>query len=228
MDKKYLTFLVSELIFTKEDLKTSVIPQTYKKYQDIFGELEYMADELNLNIRALRRKIELLKRVSPQQMEEKVNKEFKIALEELSYRKNNLKYKVQKIDEDTKKLCDDIYREIIFRTSPELYNDTENEFERAKKAYRSFDENSLKEILKNLDKKKVKLTRDELEDKRRDLEYEISYYFEKFPLNQMDLLNDHDAIEFNLKKLEKLCEDYKMIYAGLQEELNVRLAEKID
>lgn len=228
MDKKYLTFLVSELIFTKEDLKTSVIPQTYKKYQDIFGELEYMADELNLNIRALRRKIELLKRVSPQQMEEKVNKEFKIALEELSYRKNNLKYKVQKIDEDTKKLCDDIYREIIFRTSPELYNDTENEFEIAKKAYRSFDENSLKEILKNLDKKKVKLTRDELEDKRRDLEYEISYYFEKFPLNQMDLLNDHDAIEFNLKKLEKLCEDYKMIYAGLQEELNVRLAEKID
>lgn len=228
MDKKYLTFLVSELIFTKEDLKTSVIPQTYKKYQDIFGELEYMADELNLNIRALRRKIELLKRVSPQQMEEKVNKEFKIALEELSYRKNNLKYKVQKIDEDTKKHCDDIYREIIFRTSPELYNDTENEFERAKKAYRSFDENSLKEILKNLDKKKVKLTRDELEDKRRDLEYEISYYFEKFPLNQMDLLNDHDAIEFNLKKLEKLCEDYKMIYAGLQEELNVRLAEKID
>lgn len=136
MDKKYLTFLVSELIFTKEDLKTSVIPQTYKKYQDIFGELEYMADELNLNIRALRRKIELLKRVSPQQMEEKVNKEFKIALEELSYRKNNLKYKVQKIDEDTKKLCDDIYREIIFRTSPELYNDTENEFERAKKAYK--------------------------------------------------------------------------------------------
>lgn len=228
MDKKYLTFLVSELIFTKEDLKTSVIPQTYKKYQDIFGELEYMADELNLNIRVLRRKIELLKRVSPQQMEEKVNKEFKIALEELYYRKNNLKYKVQKIDEDTKKLCDDIYREIIFRASPELYNDTENEFERAKKAYRSFDENSLKEILKNLDKKKVKLTRDELEDKRRDLEYEISYYFEKFPLNQMDLLNDHDAIEFNLKKLEKLCEDYKMIYAGLQEELNVRLAEKID
>lgn len=97
-----------------------------------------------------------------------------------------------------------------------------------KRLIRSFDENSLKEILKNLDKKKVKLTRDELEDKRRDLEYEISYYFEKFPLNQMDLLNDHDAIEFNLKKLEKLCEDYKMIYAGLQEELNVRLAEKID
>ena len=37
MEKDYLKFLVSELIFVKEDTITNLIPQTEEKYREIFG-----------------------------------------------------------------------------------------------------------------------------------------------------------------------------------------------
>ena len=61
---------------------------------------------------------------------------------------------------------------------------------------------------------------------RDDLEIEISNLFERFPLNQLDMLEDKDAINFNLKRLKNVYEEYQEIYAGLREELNIKIAEK--
>ena len=61
---------------------------------------------------------------------------------------------------------------------------------------------------------------------RDDLEIEISNLFERFPLNQLDMLEDKDAINFNLKRLKNVYEEYQEIYAGLREQLNIKIAEK--
>lgn len=70
MEKDYLKFLVSELIFVKEDTITNLIPQTEEKYREIFGELENFVDVLNLNIRKIRRNIKLLDKLNNQRLQE--------------------------------------------------------------------------------------------------------------------------------------------------------------
>ena len=73
MEKDYLKFLVSELIFVKEDTITNLIPQTEEKYREIFGELENFVDVLNLNIRKIRRNIKLLDKFPPEDARKKAD-----------------------------------------------------------------------------------------------------------------------------------------------------------
>ena len=76
MERSYLKFLVSELIFVREDTLINLIPKTEDKYREIFGDLENYVDTLNLNIRKLRRNIKLLDKLSPDLAKKKVDEEF--------------------------------------------------------------------------------------------------------------------------------------------------------
>ncbi|MFR4555702.1 MAG: hypothetical protein ACLT39_08055, partial [Peptoniphilus sp.] len=55
---------------------------------------------------------------------------------------------------------------------------------------------------------------------------EISILFERFPLNQLDMLEDKEAIDFNLNRLKNVYEEYQEIYGSLGEELNIKIAKK--
>ena len=78
MEKSYLKFLVSELLFVKEDTIINLIPKTYERYGEIFGDLEKFVDTLNLNIRKIRRNIKLLDKFSPEDAKRKAEEEFEI------------------------------------------------------------------------------------------------------------------------------------------------------
>lgn len=216
MNEKYLSFLISELIFTIDDLEINQRPKLAKKYEETFGELEGIAEELNLNIRILRRKIELIETHTPQEVEKIIKKEFKE--EEKSKEPQDVNIKV------SQKELDDIYREIINKVSPVLYDFSREEFDEIKKYYKNKNLKKLKEIKKDLPKLSIKLSEEELEETREELEYKMAYLLKEFPFNQMELLENHDAVAYNLKKLEQLCEDYKMMYASLQEEYNLKAA----
>ncbi|MDU5324163.1 MAG: hypothetical protein E6149_05780, partial [Peptoniphilus harei] len=88
MERSYLKFLVSELIFVREDTLINLIPNTEDKYREIFGELENYVDTLNLNIRKLRRNIKLLDKLSPDLAKKKVDEEFERDFEELREEEN--------------------------------------------------------------------------------------------------------------------------------------------
>ncbi|MGI5949167.1 hypothetical protein [Peptoniphilus sp.] len=216
MNEKYLSFLISELIFTIDDLEINQKQEITSKYDETFGELESIAEELNLNIRILRRKIELINTHTPQDVEEIIKKEFKE--EEKSEEVQEINTKVDK------KELDDIYREIINRVSPVLYDFSHEDFDKIKEHYKNKDLESLRKIKKELPKLSLKLSEEELEETREDLEYKIAFILKEFPFNQMELLENHDAVVYNLQKLEQLCEDYKMMYASLQEEYNLKAA----
>lgn len=174
MERSYLKFLVSELIFVKEDTLINLIPKTYERYGEIFGELENYVDTLNLNIRKLRRNIKLLDKFSP---------------------------------EDAK-------------------NKAEEEFEKAEKLFKNCDKDGLLKFLTIERPRELDISSEKLQFKREDLEIEISMIFDRFPLNQLDMLDDKDAIDFNLKRLKNVYEEYQEIYGGLLEELNLKIAEK--
>lgn len=216
MNEKYLSFLISELIFTIDDLEINQKKEITSKYNETFGELESIAEELNLNIRILRRKIELINTNTSQEVEEIIKKEFKE--EEKSEEVQEINTKV-----DQKEL-DDIYREIINRVSPVLYDYPDEDFDKIREHYKNKDLESLRKIKKELPKLSLKLSEEELEETREDLEYKIAFILKEFPFNQMELLENHDAVVYNLQKLEQLCEDYKMMYASLQEEYNLKAA----
>ena len=74
--------------------------------------------------------------------------------------------------------------------------------------------------------KELEITSDQLEKMREDLEIEISILFERFPLNQLDMLEDKEAIDFNLNRLKNVYEEYQEIYGSLGEELNIKIAKK--
>lgn len=80
MEKSYLKFLVSELLFVKEDTIINLIPKTYERYGEIFGDLENFVDTLNLNIRKVRRNIKLLDKFSPKMQKENLKKNLRESL----------------------------------------------------------------------------------------------------------------------------------------------------
>lgn len=223
MDKSYLRFLVSELIFIKEDTLINLIPETRNRYNELFGDLEHFVDDLNLNIRMLRRKIDLVKKNSLEEVEAKILKEFGDLKEG---KREEEVINLVEVDDERKKNAEDIFREIIFRFSPELNKFSEGNFEEARLYFSSYDVDSLLEFLGRDKPEMIELTEDELQDLRDDLEEELSYYYGRFPLNQLDLLEDKDAIDFNLNRLKNVYEEYEEIYGSLQEELNIKIAEK--
>lgn len=223
MDKSYLRFLVSELIFIKEDTLINLIPETRNRYNELFGDLEHFVDDLNLNIRMLRRKIDLVKKNSLEEVEAKILKEFGDLKEG---KREEEVINLIEVDDERKKNAEDIFREIIFRFSPELNKFSEGNFEEARLYFSSYDVDSLLEFLGRDKPEMIELTEDELQDLRDDLEEELSYYYGRFPLNQLDLLEDKDAIDFNLNRLKNVYEEYEEIYGSLQEELNIKIAEK--
>lgn len=223
MDKSYLRFLVSELIFIKEDTLINLIPETRLRYNELFGDLEHFVDDLNLNIRMLRRKIDLVKKNSIEEVEEKILHEFG----DLKHDKKEEKIEnLKEVDEERKRNAEDIFREIIFNYSPELNDYSESSFEEARLYFSSYDIDKLLEFLQRERPEAIEYTEEELQDLRDDLEEELSYYYGRFPLNQLDLLEDKDAIDFNLNRLKNVYEEYEEIYGSLQEELNIKLAEK--
>lgn len=224
MEKDYLKFLVSELIFVREDTITNLIPQTEEKYREIFGELENFVDVLNLNIRKIRRNIKLLDKFPPEDARKKADEEFKNDFKKFSEEvfENENFY----IDEEKRREVEDIFREVIFHYSPKLYDFPKEDFDRAKILFKECDKDGLLNFLERKRPKELDVSVEVLQLMRDDLEIEISNLFERFPLNQLDMLEDKDAINFNLKRLKNVYEEYQEIYAGLREELNIKIAEK--
>lgn len=224
MEKDYLKFLVSELIFVKEDTITNLIPQTEEKYREIFGELENFVDVLNLNIRKIRRNIKLLDKFPPEDARKKADEEFKNDFKKFSEEvfENENFY----IDEEKRREVEDIFREVIFHYSPKLYDFPKEDFDRAKILFKECDKDGLLNFLERKRPKELDVSVEVLQLMRDDLEIEISNLFERFPLNQLDMLEDKDAINFNLKRLKNVYEEYQEVYAGLREELNIKIAEK--
>ena len=224
MEKDYLKFLVSELIFVKEDTITNLIPQTEEKYREIFGELENFVDVLNLNIRKIRRNIKLLDKFPPEDARKKADEEFKNDFKKFSEEvfENENFY----IDEEKRREVEDIFREVIFHYSPKLYDFPKEDFDRAKILFKECDKDGLLNFLERKRPKELDVSVEVLQLMRDDLEIEISNLFERFPLNQLDMLEDKDAINFNLKRPKNVYEEYQEIYAGLREELNIKIAEK--
>ena len=224
MEKDYLKFLVSELIFVKEDTITNLIPQTEEKYREIFGELENFVDVLNLNIRKIRRNIKLLDKFPPEDARKKADEEFKNDFKKFSEEvfENENFY----IDEEKRREVEDIFREVIFHYSPKLYDFPKEDFDRAKILFKECDKDGLLNFLERKRPKELDVSVEVLQLMRDDLEIEISNLFERFPLNQLEMLEDKDAINFNLKRLKNVYEEYQEIYAGLREELNIKIAEK--
>lgn len=228
MEKSYLKFLVSELIFVKEDTLINLIPKTYERYGEIFGELENYVDTLNLNIRKIRRNIKLLDKFSPEDAKNKAEEEFEREFKDLEL-ENKEKYSQKTeivISDEKRKEIEDIFREVIFYYSPTLNDFPVEEFDKAEKLFENCDEDGLLEFLKIERPRELDISSEKLQFKREDLEIEISMIFDKFPLNQLDMLDDKDAIDFNLKRLKNVYEEYQEIYGGLLEELNLKIAEK--
>ena len=228
MERNYLKFLVTELIFVKEDTIINLIPKTYERYHEIFGDLEKYVDTLNLNIRKLRRNIKLLDKFTPEDAKKKSDEEFEKEFEELC--DNDIgEFSSEDeiiITDEKKKKIEDIFREIIFYYSPKLNDFPLEEFEKAEELFKNCDENGLIEFLKRDRPGELDISSEKLQIMREDLEIEISIIFDRFPLNQLDMLDDKDAIDFNLKRLKSVYEEYQEIYGGLGEELNLKIAEK--
>ena len=228
MERNYLKFLVTELIFVKEDTIINLIPKTYERYHEIFGDLEKYVDTLNLNIRKLRRNIKLLDKFTPEDAKKKADEEFEKEFGELC--DNNIEEFSSEdeiiITDEKRKKIEDIFREIIFYYSPKLNDFPLEEFEKAEELFKNCDENGLIEFLKRDRPGELDISSEKLQFMREDLEIEISIIFDRFPLNQLDMLDDKDAIDFNLKRLKSVYEEYQEIYGGLGEELNLKIAEK--
>lgn len=228
MERSYLKFLVSELLFVKEDTIINLIPKTYERYGEIFGDLENFVDTLNLNIRKLRRNIKLLDKFSPEDAKRKSEEEFEREFKELREENKN-KYARDNgpvISDEKRKEIEDIFREVIFYYSPSLNDFPTEEFERAEELFKNCDEDGLLEFLKRDRPRELYISSENLQYMREDLEIEISMIFDRFPLNQLDMLDDKEAIDFNLKRLKGVYEEYQEIYGGLGEELNIKIAEK--
>lgn len=228
MERSYLKFLVSELIFVKEDTLINLIPKTYERYGEIFGELENYVDTLNLNIRKIRRNSKLLDKFSPEDAKNKAEEEFEREFKDLEL-ENKEKYSQKTeivISDEKRKEIEDIFREVIFYYSPSLNDFPVEEFERAEELFKNCDKDGLLEFLTIERPRELDISSEKLQFKREDLEIEISMIFDRFPLNQLDMLDDKDAIDFNLKRLKNVYEEYQEIYGGLLEELNLKIAEK--
>lgn len=225
MEKNYLKFLVSELIFVREDTLINLIPKTEKKYREIFGDLENYVDTLNLNIRKLRRNLKLLDKLSPDLAKKKAEEEFERDFEELR-EDENFDSQSRDLDEDKLREIEDLFRQAIFYYSPKLNDFSIEEFDQAREAFRKADKEGLEEFLKKDKPRELEMTNEQLEIMREDLEIETSILFERFPLNQLDMLEDKEAIDFNLNRLKNVYEEYQKIYGSLGEELNIKIAKK--
>lgn len=225
MERNYLKFLVSELIFVREDTLINLIPKTEEKYREIFGELENYVDTLNLNIRKARRNLKLLDKLSPDLAKKKAEEEFKKDFDELSL-DQDYEAELKLADDEVRRQVEDLFREAIYFYSPKLYDFSLEEFDQARNAFKACDQEGLEEFLKKDRPKELEITSDQLEKMREDLEIEISILFERFPLNQLDMLEDKEAIDFNLNRLKNVYEEYQEIYGSLGEELNIKIAKK--
>lgn len=225
MEKNYLKFLVSELIFVREDTLINLIPKTEKKYREIFGDLENYVDTLNLNIRKLRRNLKLLDKLSPDLAKKKAEEEFERDFEELR-EDENFDSQSRDLDEDKLREVEDLFRQAIFYYSPKLNDFSIEEFDQAREAFKKADKEGLEEFLKKDKPRELEMTNEQLEIMREDLEIETSILFERFPLNQLDMLEDKEAIDFNLNRLKNVYEEYQEIYGSLGEELNIKIAKK--
>ena len=225
MERNYLKFLVSELIFVREDTLINLIPKTEEKYREIFGELENYVDTLNLNIRKVRRNLKLLDKLSPDLAKKEAEEEFKKDFDDLREDQDygvNLKMS----DDEVRRQVEDLFREAIYFYTPKLYDFSLEEFDQARNAFKSCDKEGLENFLKKARPKELEMSNDQLEKMREDLEIEISILFERFPLNQLDMLEDKEAIDFNLNRLKNVYEEYQEIYGSLGEELNIKIAKK--
>lgn len=225
MERNYLKFLVSELIFVKEDTLINLIPKTDEKYKEIFGELESYVDNLNLSIRKLRRNLRLLDKLSPELAREKADEEFKKDFAELN-EEEKIENRAQIISDDDRKIIEDLFREVIFHYSPRLYDFPLEDFDEARQYFKNCDREGLERFLNKKRPEELDISDEKLQYMRDDLEVEISMLFDRFPLNQLDMLDDKEAIDFNLNRLKNVYEEYQEIYGSLGEELNIKIAEK--
>ena len=164
-------------------------------------------------------------KLSPELAKKKAEEEFERDFEELREDENFMAMS-RLTDDDKMREVEDLFRQSIFYYSPKLYDFSIEEFDKAREAFKNADKKELEEFLKKDKPRELDLTNEELEKMREDLEIEISILFERFPLNQLDMLEDKEAIDFNLNRLKNIYEEYQEIYGSLGEELNIKIAKK--
>ena len=164
-------------------------------------------------------------KLSPDLAKKKVDEEFERDFEELR-EEENFVGKTRLIDDDKLREVEDLFRQVIFYYSPKLYDFSLEDFDQARDAFKKADKEELEEFLKKDKPRELEMTNEDLEKMREDLEIEISILFERFPLNQLDMLEDKEAIDFNLNRLKNVYEEYQEIYGSLGEELNIKIAKK--
>ena len=100
------------------------------------------------------------------------------------------------------------------------------DFDEARQYFKNCDREGLERFLNKKRPEELDISDEKLQYMRDDLEVEISMLFDRFPLNQLDMLDDKEAIDFNLNRLKNVYEEYQEIYGSLGEELNIKIAEK--
>ena len=217
---------LTELIYEKENLNSHLCPLIERRYVSKFGIYEYELYRLELDIKKLKRKIQLIRRqinheenVDLNKIDEKIDAEFqdyeeklKVQINEINYIKNNEFKKLS--DEDSKRLRE-LYRAIIKELHPDLNpNQTireKNIFIQATKAFKDGD-------LAEMESLYVLVPNGELNDEGeienlqkliKDMESKIEKIKSEYPYNKKELLIDDKAgTEYKLMLLE-LIEDRK-------------------
>lgn len=230
--KSYEHFLVSELIFQRDRLQFHTLPQISQSYDENFGNLEDRSDRLNLNIRILRRKIELLEReLSLKEIENVIKEEFHSQERALEEKQSNalLPFNLPFLSREEKEEQDHLYRKLIFSSAPQLYHlskKEQDEFYKMRRAYSCCDIQTLRSY--SFPKRKSKsLCTLQWEQLKETLQVEISQLYLTFPLNQQAMLEDEQAKAFNYERLQNLIKEYSLLYRHLEEEFHLRYARQI-
>lgn len=229
----YEQFLVAELLYRRDELLFHTVPETEVKYYQTLGKLEDEVEFLNFNIQKLRRMLELFHQgKSQQEINGIVEKEYAGLLQDHKERQSQ---RIQPSDlplvsREEKEEIRELYRQIIAESSPLLYDVTTQEkeqFLQLQKAFKTWNGKYLKDHGKDLPKRDSPLGKNELKELRDQLQWELSQYYYTFPLNQQSMLENADALQFNLERLEDVYREYSFIYRNLEEEYHLKWATKL-
>lgn len=229
--KTYEQFLLAELLFQRDELLFHTIPYTACRYEQLFGQLEQQAEELNINIRMLRQMIQLLAQGMPKdEVETAVQKDFRIPLEELAKRQHLSSHTAKSsLSAAEKEELNELYRRILLSSSPLLHELTKEQAQQFLQMQQAFSLNQL-DLLRSFTLPQCKeklLSSEEMEEIKGQLEVEIAQYYCEFPMNQQAMMDDERTLQFNYDRLERIIREYSLLYCNLEEEYHLTGAKQM-
>jgi len=234
--KKFLT-----LYTQKDDMISTEREDLYIRYLKEVGQTQYENYQLQVEVRALKRKVELAQsyinrdqRPNVKLIDTQVKKELKEYYEQIKQQQQALKTarKAATISKFDLKEMHDIYRVLVKRLHPDLNPDQEEKdaelFIKAQAAYHTHNIDLLREMIMRLKMDEevdtlVSKNEETLEDMKArlqkqiaEIEHDIAYLLTTFPFNVRPLLEDPEALA---KKKEEMKREHdelmeqKRIYA---------------